>query len=199
MSPRKPTQRRTSSAFKTKRLALSAVLSALSVVILGVGAILEVMDITTTMLASLLLLPIMMCYGNAYACLAYAVTGILALILMPHSMAPFIYLALVGYYPMLKSKLDKLPRWIAYLLKGLLILLVLMLYFFAFYLLMMQGAGTFADAFTLAFGEEGSHAWVGWATVLLAFISFFAYDLLIDKLLILYRCKWQTRVERWIK
>ena len=197
MSPRNT--KRLSSAQKTKRLALCAMLSALGVVISGIGAILEVMDITASMLAALLLLPILLCYGNGHAFMTYAVTGVLSVILMPYSFAPWMYVGLVGYYPMLKAGLDRLPRWIAYILKGLLLLVVLFLYFVMFYLLMMQGTGSLTDAFVLAFGEEGDSHWVGWATVLLAFVSFFAYDLLIDKLLILYRYKWQGRVEKWMK
>lgn len=196
MNPRNPKRR--SSAYKTKRLALSAVLSALGVVILGFGAVLEVMDITTTMLASLLLLPIMLCYGNGYAFMSYAVTGILSLILMPHSFAPWMYLGLAGYYPMVKAKFDRLPKALSYLLKALLVLAALAAYFVAFYLIMMQGAGSLTDAFTLAFGEEGDSAWMGWAAIALAYVAFFAYDLLIDRLLILYRYKWQSRIEKWM-
>ncbi len=197
MPPNRP--RKLSNAQKTKRLALSAVLCALGVVLLGFGAIIEVLDITASMLASLILIPIILCYGNGYATMAFAVTGILGVILMPHSFSPWMYLGLMGYYPMIKSKLDRLPRWISFFLKTVLLVAVLCLYFVMFYLLMMQGVGSLSDAFTLAFGEEGDSQWVGWATVALAFISFFAYDLLIDKLLILYRLKWQGRVERWMK
>ena len=192
-------RRRNQTARKTKRLALCAVLCALGVVILGFGAILEVMDITTTMLASLLLLPIMLCYGNGYAFMTYAVTGLLSVILMPFSFAPWMYLGLAGYYPMVKAKFDRLPKLISILLKAILVLVALSAYFIAFYFLMMQGAGSLSDAFTLAFGEEGDPSWMGWVAVALAYIAFFAYDLLIDRLLVLYRYRWQARVEKWMK
>lgn len=192
-------RRRNQTARKTKRLALCAVLCALGVVILGFGAILEVMDITTTMLASLLLLPIMLCYGNGYAFMTYAVTGLLSVILMPFSFAPWMYLGLAGYYPMVKAKFDRLPKLISILLKAILVLVALLAYFIAFYFLMMQGAGSLSDAFTLAFGEKGDPSWMGWVAVALAYIAFFAYDLLIDRLLVLYRYRWQARVEKWMK
>ncbi|MBO5109525.1 MAG: hypothetical protein J6D21_02305 [Clostridia bacterium] len=192
-------RRRNQTARKTKRLALCAVLCALGVVILGFGAILEVMDITTTMLASLLLLPIMLCYGNGYAFMTYAVTGLLSVILMPFSFAPWMYLGLAGYYPMVKAKFDRLPKLISILLKAILVLVALSAYFIAFYFLMMQGAGSLSDAFTLAFGEKGDPSWMGWVAVALAYIAFFAYDLLIDRLLVLYRYRWQARVEKWMK
>lgn len=192
-------RRRNQTARKTKRLALCAVLCALGVVILGFGAVLEVMDITTTMLSSLLLLPVMLCYGNGYAFMTYAVTGVLSVILMPFSFAPWMYLGLAGYYPMVKAKFDKLPKLLSLLLKAILVLVALSAYFVAFYFLMMQGAGSLSDAFTLAFGEKGDPSWMGWVAVALAYVAFFAYDLLIDRLLVLYRYRWQARVEKWMK
>ena len=191
--------RRSNTAHKTKRLALCAVLCALGVVVLGFGAVLEVMDITTTMLASLILLPIMLCYGNGYAYMTYAVTGVLGVILMPFSFAPWMYLGLAGYYPMVKAKFDKLPKLLSISLKVLLVLAALAVYFVAFYFLMMQGAGSLTDALTLAFGEEGDPSWMGYAAIGLAYVAFFAYDLLIDRLLVLYRFRWQARVEKWMK
>lgn len=192
-------RRRNQTARKTKRLALCAVLCALGVVILGFGAVLEVMDITTTMLSSLLLLPVMLCYGNGYAFMTYAVTGVLSVILMPFSFAPWMYLGLAGYYPMVKAKFDKLPKLLSLLLKAILVLVALSAYFVAFYFLMMQGAGSLSDAFTLAFGEKEDPSWMGWVAVALAYVAFFAYDLLIDRLLVLYRYRWQARVEKWMK
>ncbi len=192
-------RRRNQTAHKTKRLALCAVLCALGVVILGFGAVLEVMDITTTMLSSLLLLPVMLCYGNGYAFMTYAVTGVLSVILMPFSFAPWMYLGLAGYYPMVKAKFDKLPKLLSVLLKAILVLAALAVYFVAFYFLILQGAGSLTDAFALAFGEKDDPSWVGWLAVGLAYIAFFAYDLLIDRLLVLYRWRWQARVEKWMK
>ncbi len=34
--------------------------------------------------------------------------------------------------------------------------------------------------------------------MIMGVVAFFAYDLLIDRLLVLYRYKWQTRVEKWM-
>ena len=192
-------RKRNSGAYKTKRLALCAVLAALGVVLLGVGAIVEVMDITTPMLASLLLIPIMLCYGNGYAFMTYAVTGFLGLVLMPYSFAPWMFVGLVGYYPMVKSKFDRLPRLLALLLKVVLVLAALAVYFCAFYLLMMQGAGSLSEAFGKAFGDEGGASWMGWAAVALAFVAFFAYDLLIDRIVVIYNYRWRERVEKWMK
>ena len=67
---------------------MCAVLCALAVVMLGLGAILEVIDITAAAVAALVLLPILLCYGARYAWLSYAVTGVLGVLLMPRAWGP---------------------------------------------------------------------------------------------------------------
>ena len=192
-------RQKNSRAYKTKRLALCAVLAALGVVLLGIGAIVEVMDITTPMLASLLLIPIMLCYGNGYAVMTYAVISVLSIILMPYSFAPWLFVGLAGYYPMVKSKFDRLPRIFALILKAVLVFAALALYFCIFYLIMMQGAGSLSDAVNKAFGDENGTPWMAWAVVALAYVAFFAYDLLIDRVLVIYHFRWRERVEKWMK
>ena len=191
--------RRSSTAFKTKRLTLCALLSALAVVVLGLGAIIEIMDITLTMVASFIILLIFWCYGRGYALMSYAVTGALSLLLMPQSFAPWMFLGLFGYYPTLKNALDKLPKALRILLKTLLITGVLALYLVAFYLLTMQGSGTLQELLGRCFGEPDEPVWMGWAILALTYVMFFCYDTLIDRLLILYRFKWQARIEKWMK
>ncbi len=191
--------KRSSTAFKTKRLTVCALLSALAVVVLTLGGIIEIMDITLTMVASFIILLIFWCYGKGYALMAYAVTGILSLILMPQSFAPWMFLGLFGYYPTLKNSLDKLPKPVRLLLKALLITVVLALYLVIFYLITMQSSGTIEDLLVKCFGEPGEPAWLGWVVMGLTYVMFFCYDILIDRLLVIYRFKWQARIEKWMK
>ena len=51
----------------TRRVATCGVFCALAVVVLGMGAIIEVLDITASAVAALTLLPILLCYGKKYA------------------------------------------------------------------------------------------------------------------------------------
>ncbi len=191
--------RRNSTAFKTKRLTVCALLSALAVVVLGLGAVLELLDITFTMLASFIILLIFWCYGKGYAFMSFAVTSVLALILMPQSLAPWMFMGIFGYYPMVKNGIDKLPKLLRLLLKFVLITVVLAVYLVVFYLLTMQGSGSLEDVLMRAFGESGDAGWMGWAVLGLSYFAFFCYDLLIDRLVVIYRFKWQERVEKWMK
>lgn len=183
----------------TRRLAMCAVLCALAVVALALGAVIEVIDITCSVLAALVLLPILLCYGNRYALLSYAVTAILGVMLMPQSLSVWMFVGVAGYYPVVKRYFDRLPRLLRFAVKLLLVAVVLGVCLLLFYWILLGGTGTLTDAFLGLFGEgEGSPVFA-WAFVGLAVFTFFLFDVLIDRLLVIYRLKWQKRVEKWMK
>lgn len=191
--------RRTRRSHTTRRIAMCAVLCALAVVMLGLGAVIEVIDITAAAVASLVLLPILLCYGARYAWLSYAVTGVLGVLLMPQSLGAWMFAGLTGFYPIIKQKLDRLPRLLGWAVKLLLLTAVLLLYLAIFYFIMLGGEGSILDAFLKGFGEEEGTPLMAWAVVVLSLFTYILFDLLIDRLLILYYLRWQKRVERWMK
>ncbi|MBP3666958.1 MAG: hypothetical protein J6K29_07900 [Clostridia bacterium] len=194
-----PPPRRTRRSRTTRRIAMCAVLCALSVVMLGLGALIEVIDITAAAVASLALLPILLCYGARYAWLSYAVTGVLGVLLMPQSLGAWMFAGLTGFYPIVKQRLDRLPRVLSWLVKLLLLTAVLLLYLAVFYFVMLGGEGSLLDAFLGGFGESDGKPIIAWVTIGLSVFTYVLFDLLIDRLLILYYIKWQKRVERWMK
>lgn len=178
---------------------MCAVLCALAVVMLGLGAVVEIIDITAAAMASLALLPILLCYGAKYAWLSYAVTGVLGVLLMPQSLGAWMFAGLTGFYPIIKQKLDRLPRILGWGVKLLLLTAVLFLYLAVFYFIMLGGEGSILDAFLKGFGEEGGTPLMAWAVIILSLFTYILFDLLIDRLLILYYIRWQKRVEKWMK
>ena len=192
-------QNRHSARKTTRRVATCGVFCALAVVMLGLGAVIEVLDITASAAAALILLPVLLCYGGKFAWLTYAVTAILGVLLMPHSLAAWMYAGLTGFYPMVKRGLDKLPLLLGWAVKLLLLTAVLLLYLAVFYFILLGGEGSFTDAFLKGFGEADSPPVMAWAVVGLSVFTFVLFDLLIDRLLVLYYIKWQKRVERWMK
>lgn len=194
-----PPPRRTRRSRTTRRIAMCAVLCALSVVMLGLGTLIEVIDITAAAVASLALLPILLCYGARYAWLSYAVTGVLGVLLMPQSLGAWMFAGLTGFYPIVKQRLDRLPRVLSWLVKLLLLTAVLLLYLAVFYFVMLGGEGSLLDAFLGGFGESDGKPIIAWVTIGLSVFTYVLFDLLIDRLLILYYIKWQKRVERWMK
>ena len=94
---------------QTSNLALGGVLAALAVVILLLGGVLQIATYLAPMLASALLavllgrLPRSLCLGW------WAAVSLLALLLCPDKELAFVFLFL-GWYPMAKPALDRLPK-----------------------------------------------------------------------------------------
>ncbi|MBQ3507646.1 MAG: hypothetical protein IJA91_03765 [Clostridia bacterium] len=182
----------------TRRTVICALLCALAVVFLGLGALIEVFDLTAAAVAALVLLPILLCYGGRYAWLSYAVTAVLGVMLMPQSLASWTFAGLTGYYPIIKNRLDRLPRVVGWVVKVFLLTAVLVLYLAVFHFVVMGGEGSFTDSFFKGFGEAGGSAYIAWAVIGLSLFTFILFDILIDRVLILYYLRWQKRFEKWM-
>ena len=97
---------------RTRRIAICAMLSALGVVVLYVGSLVEVLDISMAALASLFVIFAVIEYGKA-AWAIYAVTGILSAVLLPHKLPAAMYIFFLGFYPIIKEKIEKLHKKVA--------------------------------------------------------------------------------------
>ena len=175
-----------------------ALLCALAVVFLGAGALIEVFDLTAAAAASLILLPVLLCYGGRYALISYAVTAVLGVILMPQSLSAWMYAGLVGYYPAVKQRLDRLPRVLRWIVKLLLLTAVMLLYLAVFHFILMGGEGSLVDSFLAGFGEADGGTVMAGAVVGLSVFTFVLFDILIDRIRILYYLRWQKRFEKWM-
>ncbi len=92
-------------------------LCALGVVILYLGSVIEVLDLTTVALASLLVFFAVLELGTPFQYLIYLVTSVLSLLLLPSKFGPAVYFLFGGIYPVLKAYLERLPRLLSWALK----------------------------------------------------------------------------------
>ena len=102
---------------RTKKIAISAMLSALGVVVLYIGAVIEVVDISMAVVASLFAIFAVIEFGTAFAWSIYAITGILSAVLIPNKFPAIMYILFFGFYPIIKEKLErissKVTQWIS--------------------------------------------------------------------------------------
>ena len=106
----------------TKKLTFSAVLSALAVAIMYIGAMLEVLDLSTAALASICVMLILTELGAKYAFLSYACISVLSFLLLPTKYAAIMFIGFLGFYPMAKSFFERKFRgWRCLVLKFLLL------------------------------------------------------------------------------
>ncbi len=192
--------RRESGRRTTRRMVTCAIFAALSVVILGIGTVLEIIDLTAAALAAVIILLLYLCYGARYAFLTYAVTGVLGAVLMPQSLAAWTYIGLMGYYPVLKQKLDRLPRPLAWLIKLCLFAAVMAGCLLIFHFILYGGQGSILDTALKLFGEEGTgKPALSWAILGLSLVTFVIFDLLLGRICILYHLRFKRQIDKWMK
>lgn len=98
----------------TRRLTMCALSCALGVVIMSIGSLFESLDLSAAAFAGMLVVFIVIEIGGVWPWMVYAATGILSL-LLPLKLAAVFYLVFIGYYPIVKEKIEKLKyrylRW----------------------------------------------------------------------------------------
>ncbi len=102
---------------QTKYLTVSAMLCALGVILLSLGSLVDVLDITMAVLASLFCVYAVIEIGSSYPWLIWLVTSLLSLLLLPMKTPALFYALFAGFYPILKEKLEKRSRPVSWVLK----------------------------------------------------------------------------------
>ena len=103
---------------ETRRMTACAVLCGLNIVIMYLGTVIEVLDLSASVVASLACIFAVIEMGGSFPWLIYAVTGVLSLILLPFpKTVAFIYVLFSGYYPILKAHIERLSRPLAWVAK----------------------------------------------------------------------------------
>lgn len=93
-----------------KRVAFCGMLAALSLVMMLLGAVLELGIYAAPMLAGLCLLPVEAQFGKRDQILLWIAVSLLSLILLPNVEESLVYFALFGAYPVIRPVLQRLPR-----------------------------------------------------------------------------------------
>ena len=172
---------------KTRNIALCALLSALGVVVLSLGSLLDSLDLTVACITSLLCLFAVIELGVGPAFCVWGVTSVLSFILLPVKFTAFEYFAYAGLYPILKYLIETkigMPPLRAVCK-------------FVYYAVLL--AALYAASRIFVFEMETG--WLLVATAVLALVAFVLFDFLLSKLVIIYHLKWRKRlrVERLMK
>ena len=157
---------------RTKKVALCAMLCALGVVVLYLGCIIEVLDISMAVIASLFAVVAVIEYGGAAPFAVYGATGLLSAILLPSKLPAAMYILFFGFYPIVKEKIEKLrKRLLGWVLKELIFNVCLLALMFISRWLLLDPEGMFV--FEVIF-------------FVLANVTFVVYDIALTRLISLY-------------
>lgn len=161
---------------KSYSIALGGVFAALAVVIMTLGGMIPLATYVSPMLCMLLLDFVRKSCGSKLGWTWYAAVCILSVLLSPDKEAAAVF-GVMGYYPLIKPKMDHLPvRW---LFKGLYFNAVTVLLYWM--LLRVIGMPQLISDF------EGVGFWGYAAALLLGNACFFLADRLLQKLGMLIR------------
>ena len=163
-----------------KQLALGGVLAALAVVLLLLGGVIPIGTYIAPMLASLPLIVLLAELPKGLCLGWYAIVAILGVMLCPDKETAFVFVFL-GWYPIARPALDRLPRLPRIAAK----LLVFNLAVAALYALLIL-------VFRLeALVQEAKETGLVLLLVLLVLgnVTFLLYDILLNRLTVLYRIK----------
>jgi len=174
---------------RTKKITLGAVLAAIGVVLLTVGGLIEVLDLSMAALASFFCIFAVIEMGKGYPIMIYVTTGMLAVLIMPQSLSGWIYLLFFGYYPIIKEKLEKLHLAFSWILKVLVFNLALAVYVMISYFLFFGELELLLKEFSSLFGGMD----IGRILIAIIFailnVIFIIYDFALTKLITLYFIK----------
>ncbi len=164
---------------KIKQLTVCAALAALGVVLLSIGPLIDVLDASLAVLASILCIVAVIEYGKASPWLVFSVTAVLSLVLMPQNSAALMYLLFFGYYPILKEKLERMPRVLSWVIKELIFNTAMVICIVAIKLLFFPSAAV--------------SVWMYAVLVVLCEIVFVLYDVALTRLISFYVHKLRHR------
>ena len=104
---------------KTQAVAVCGMMAALSVVLMVLGAALEIGLYAAPMLAGLCLLPVGERYGKKYQLALWVAVSALCVMLVRSPEQNLMYLCVFGIYPVLRTAFGKLPGVLRFLTKTL--------------------------------------------------------------------------------
>ena len=100
-----------------RRTAICAMMAAVSVVLMMLGGILELGMYAAPLFAGLCFIPVGQKYGRKYHIVLFAATGILCFLLVPNVEENLIFAGLIGWYPVVRPALQKLPGFVRLIVK----------------------------------------------------------------------------------
>lgn len=162
-------------------------LTALGVVIMVLGAVIETLDLTVGALASLIVVFVFVEIGKPYHWLVWICTSLITALIFPGSALWIEYLLIFGIYPILKAYIEKLPTGVWWPVKLVYINAVVGLLALAMEKLL--GIPFFED-------EGAVMRILFWVLLNVAFVM---YDIFLRTLLRVYFAKYRDRIIKLLK
>ncbi|MCD8055684.1 MAG: hypothetical protein LUE25_03060 [Clostridiales bacterium] len=94
----------------TRRITLCGVITALACALMYIGAATDIFSLTASVISAFAVLFVYIEYGLGTGLMVYAATSIISLLICPEKFAALLFLVYVGYYPILKIRIEKIKN-----------------------------------------------------------------------------------------
>ena len=167
-----------------KNIAIGSLLAAVSTILLAVGSVIETLDISLAVTASIVVFALILEQKDRLALSVYIVTSLLSLLLLPQKMPALMYLMFFGWYPFGKRVFEKTGRAASWVLKILFFNIAVLLYWLA-------------AKFILLIPDETKIIFI--LTICLANAAFVLYDIFCTKFVVFYYVRISPRIRKLMK
>ena len=168
---------------KVKKLALCALMTATSIIVMFLGSISGFLDICTAAVAALIVAFCSIEVGTAYGWLVYLTASVVSLLVLPAKEAAWSFAAFFGFHVLLIPLMSKLPRTLSFLIR----------------LAIMNGTLVLIHAFFSEFLQMPEETWLKVAIFVMANAIFVLSDMLYKRLLRIYFFKYRDKISKFLK
>lgn len=172
------------------KVALGGVTAALSVLLMIAAGLTSTLVYAIPMLTGALLMVLVIELGSGFATAVYVAVSVISLLILGNKEAAVMYVAFFGYYPIIKSFLEKhLKSVLCWIIKYIIFNVAMVASYFAV-----------TKIFMISF--EDVEAFGKWALPLLLLagnVVFAMYDVLLTRLVTIYFYRWQKYIKRVFK
>lgn len=172
------------------KVALGGVVAALSLLFMILAGVTSTLVYAIPMITGALLMMLVVEFGHGFATLIYVAVSVLSLLLLGNKEAAIMYVAFFGYYPIIKSILEKHIRsFVCWIVKYLIFnVAIVSSYFITTRIFMIsfediESLGKFALPLLLLAGN----------------VLFVIYDIMLTRLVSVYLYRWRKSIKRVFK
>ena len=166
---------------------MGGVVAALCLVLMLLTSVIPFGTFAFPTFAGILLILLVINLGYGYAVAVYFVTAVLSFLLVTDKEAVLYYTAFLGFYPIIKSLIERIPsKIVQYIVKFALFNVCIIAAFFIGTLVLYIPK----ESFTL-FG-----VYLPWVFLIIGNIFFILYDLCVTRLVTIYLIKWHNRFNK---
>ncbi|MBR5246366.1 MAG: hypothetical protein IKV25_03215 [Clostridia bacterium] len=172
------------------KVSLGGVIAAISLLLMLVAGVTTSLVYAIPMITGAFLMVLVIEFGARFAALEYIAISIISMLLLGNKEAAIMYVAFFGYYPIIKSFIEKISnKTVTWIVKYLLFNISMVASYFIVSKIFMI---TFDDL-----EDFGKYAML--VLLLIGNILFVLYDIMLTRLVTIYIYRWQKYVKRMFR